>query len=70
MIEEICFTMRPIGVIHTPFTDTSQVPIQASFSQAVGQVEVFPEFGAGLQDIAAFTCLLYAFHCSEDYALR
>lgn len=71
MTEEILYTMRPIGVIHTPFTDTSQVPIQASFSQAIGQVEIFPDFAAGLQDIDAFSHLhlLYAFHCSHDYAL-
>lgn len=71
MTEKILYTMRPIGVIHTPFTDTSQVPIQASFSQAIGQVEIFPDFAAGLQDIDAFSHLhlLYAFHCSHDYAL-
>ena len=72
MTEETSYIMHPIGVIHTPFTDTSQVPIQASFSQATGQVEVFPEFSAGLQDIDGFSHLhlLYAFHHSLDYALR
>jgi tRNA (adenine37-N6)-methyltransferase len=66
------FAMRPIGVIHSPFTDTSQTPIQASTSEATGQVEVYPEFSDGLQDVDGFSHLhlLYVFHCSGDYALR
>ena len=66
------FVMRPIGVIHTPFTDTSQTPIQSSISDAIGQVEVYPEFTDGLQDVEGFSHvhLLYAFHCSAGYALR
>ena len=36
--------MKPIGVIHSPFTDKAQTPIQPTRSQAVGQVEVFPDF--------------------------
>jgi tRNA (Thr-GGU) A37 N-methylase len=44
------FIMRPIGVIHSPFTDVSQTPIQSSRSQAVGKVEIYSEFIEGLQD--------------------
>jgi tRNA-Thr(GGU) m(6)t(6)A37 methyltransferase TsaA len=66
------YTMKPIGVIHSPFTDKSQTPIQASRSRAVGQVEVYPEFSEGLQDVEGFShlILLYAFHCSSGYTLR
>ena len=66
------FTMKPIGVIHSPFTDKSQTPIQASRSQAVGQVEVYPEFAEGLQDVEGFShlILLYIFHRSSGYTLR
>jgi tRNA (Thr-GGU) A37 N-methylase len=35
--------LQPIGVIHTPFTDPAQTPIQASRSTALGHIEVFPE---------------------------
>jgi tRNA-Thr(GGU) m(6)t(6)A37 methyltransferase TsaA len=65
------FTMRPIGVIHSPFTDKKQTPIQPSRSQAIGQVEVYPEFAQGLQDVEGFShiILLYAFHQSEGYSL-
>ena len=48
-------SMRPIGVIHSPFTDKSQTPIQSSRSQASGVVEVYPEFAQGLQDLEDFS---------------
>ena len=41
-------TMRPIGVIHSPFTEKKQTPIQASRSQARGTIEVDPKFMEGL----------------------
>jgi tRNA (adenine37-N6)-methyltransferase len=64
--------MRPIGVIHSPFTDKKQTPIQPTRSQAVGQVEVYPEFAEGLQDVEGLShvILLYVFHCSSGYTLR
>lgn len=64
--------MRPIGMIHSPFTDKDQTPIQASRSQTVGFVEVFPEFSDGLTDIEDFShiYLLHAFHEASGYALR
>ena len=66
------YFMRAIGVIHSPFTDKKQTPIQPTRSQAVGQVIVYPEFVEGLQDVEGFShiILLYAFHQSEGYALR
>jgi tRNA-Thr(GGU) m(6)t(6)A37 methyltransferase TsaA len=66
------FVMRPIGVIHSPFTDRKQTPIQPTRSQAVGQVILHPEFADGLQDVEEFShiILLYAFHQSEGYSLR
>jgi tRNA-Thr(GGU) m(6)t(6)A37 methyltransferase TsaA len=66
------FVMRPIGVIHSPFTDTKQTPIQPTRSQAIGQVIIHPEFADGLQDVEEFShiILLYAFHQSEGYSLR
>lgn len=66
------FVMTPIGLIHSPFIDKAQTPIQATRSQAIGHVEVYPEFAEGLQDIEGFShlTLLYAFHHSSGYALR
>jgi tRNA-Thr(GGU) m(6)t(6)A37 methyltransferase TsaA len=72
MPDQARFTMHPIGVIHSPFTDKSQTPIQPSRSQAIGRVELYPEFTEGLQDIEDFShiILLYVFHRSEDYTLH
>ena len=63
--------MHPIGIIHSPFTDKSQMPIQASRSQARGVVEVYTEYAEGLQDLEGFShiFLLYAFHESSGYSL-
>lgn len=44
-------TMHSIGVIHSPFTEKHQTPIQSSRSQAIGLVELYPEFADGLKDI-------------------
>ena len=66
------FIMRPIGVIHSPFLDKKETPIQPTRSQARGQVEIYPEFVEGLQDVEGFShlILLYAFHLSGEYRLR
>jgi len=65
------FLHKPIGVIHSPFTEKSQVPIQASRSQAKGTVEIYPEYNEGLQDLEGFShiFLVYVFHESSGYSL-
>jgi tRNA (adenine37-N6)-methyltransferase len=65
------FIMKPIGVIHSPFTDKKQTPIQPTRSDAAGYVEVFPEFADGLRDIEGFSyiILLYVFHESDNFTL-
>ena len=66
------YTLKPIGVIHTPFTDKARTPIQAARSQAVGCAEVYSEFAAGLQDLEGFShiFLVYVLHQVEGYALQ
>jgi tRNA-Thr(GGU) m(6)t(6)A37 methyltransferase TsaA len=66
------FIMRPIGIIHSPFTEKDKTSIQASRSQAIGLVEIHPEFADGLKDIEALShiYLLYAFHQSLGYELQ
>ena len=39
---EARYVMVPIGVIHTPFAEGEEIPIQPTFSEAIGQVEVYP----------------------------
>jgi tRNA-Thr(GGU) m(6)t(6)A37 methyltransferase TsaA len=64
--------MQPIGVIHSPFTKKNQTPIQVVRSQAIGQVEVYPEFAEGLKDIEYLSHihLLYVFHQSNGFNLH
>lgn len=64
--------MHPIGVIHAPFTEKDKTPIQASRSNALGLVELFPEFAEGLKDIENLSHihLLYVFHESAGYKLH
>jgi len=56
----ISFTV--IGLIHAPFNTMKETPIQSSRSNVEGQVEVFPEFTEGLQDIEAFSHLYLIYH--------
>jgi tRNA-Thr(GGU) m(6)t(6)A37 methyltransferase TsaA len=53
-----------IGLIHTPFQDTANTPIQSSRSDGRGIVEVFPEYLDGLEGVEEFShlILIYAFH--------
>ena len=65
------FTMRPIGVIRSPFTDKRSTPIQPSRSDAIGSVELNPAFAEGLADLDGLShiILLYVFHRSSGYQL-
>ena len=46
----------PIGIIHSPFSVKEECPIQPPYaSGAVGRVEVFTEFAAGLKDVETFS---------------
>ena len=64
---------RPIGTIHTPFTEKKGMPIQPTAGKGIrGSVELLPEFAPGLKDLDGFShvILLYAFHRSEGYELE
>jgi tRNA-Thr(GGU) m(6)t(6)A37 methyltransferase TsaA len=58
---------RPIGLIRSPFARKEQTPIQPYRSQASGQVEVLPEYQAGLRYLDGFShiYLLYYFHQAD-----
>ncbi len=64
-------TVKPIGVIRTPFEKPEDCPIQPRFSDAEGIVEVLPEFRAGLRGIGQFShiILVYRFHRSQSEKL-
>ena len=63
---------RPIGIIHTPHKTTEGTPIQATGAKGVaGRIELFPEYAAGLADLAGFShiYILYHFHLSKKFSL-
>jgi tRNA-Thr(GGU) m(6)t(6)A37 methyltransferase TsaA len=74
MKKRISVPMRvePIGIIHTPFKQKEDVPIQPCRSSAHGEVEVFKKYEEGLKDIEGFShiILIYYFHKSEGYSLK
>ena len=48
--------INPIGIIHSPFASKEECPIQPLYAAgAVGRVEVFREFEAGLKDVDTFS---------------
>jgi len=64
---------HPIGIIHTPHKSTEGTPIQAAGAKGVaGRIEIFPEYTAGLDDLAGFShiFILYHFHLSKKFSLK
>ena len=58
-------TLEPIGIIHSPYTDIENMPIQPRGAAGIdGTVEVYDPFVEGLTDLEGFShiYLLYWFH--------
>ncbi len=63
---------KPIGIIHSPHETKDECPIQPVYSaDTEGRVEVFAEYGAGLEDIETFShlYLLYLFDRAGEIEL-
>ncbi len=70
-MEEI--TLKPIGVIHSPFKENLGTPIQPEGGKGCeAAVEVFPEFAPGLEDLDGFShvVLVYYFHLCDATCLK
>ncbi|WP_297219661.1 tRNA (N6-threonylcarbamoyladenosine(37)-N6)-methyltransferase TrmO [uncultured Desulfovibrio sp.] len=70
---ETRISLQAIGIIHSPHTVPEQTPIQPIYATEFrGQVEVFPQFAEGLQDIEGYShiYLLYALHRAGPVRLR
>ena len=66
------FTSRPIGYVHTPYSDTKAIPKGLGAKHdADGTLEILPEFEAGLADIEGFSHLfvIWEFDRSEGFEL-
>lgn len=66
------WTIKQIGIIHTPYNEMKDIPIQGVFKpDGKGIVEVFLEYQEGLKDIEKFShiILLYYFHLVDEIVL-
>lgn len=66
------FTPRAIGVVRSPFLETKSIPKgPGARHDADGQLEIAPEYEAGLTDIEGFSHLfvLWVFHQADGYEL-
>jgi tRNA-Thr(GGU) m(6)t(6)A37 methyltransferase TsaA len=71
MVQEI--TLKPIGIIYTPYSQKEKTPIQGCFApNNKGFIELHREYTEGLQDIQGFShlILLYYFHKAKGCTLR
>lgn len=65
-------TYKPIGVVHSPFKEPKNVPIQATASKGIaGTIEIYPQYVEGLKDLEGFShiILLYHFHLIKSGSL-
>ena len=71
MSEIVTIQYKPIGMIHTEYTEQKSTPIQSIYSKSRGTVELFPEYTAGLKDLEGFShiILIYHFHRAGEPSL-
>jgi tRNA-Thr(GGU) m(6)t(6)A37 methyltransferase TsaA len=56
-------TYTPIGVVHSPFIEPKNVPIQAAASKNTqGTLEIYPPYVEGLKDLNGFSHLIVLYH--------
>jgi tRNA-Thr(GGU) m(6)t(6)A37 methyltransferase TsaA len=73
MPEPLKIEYVPIGIIHSPFAEVENMPIQpAAGLDRKGTVEVFEQYRPGLKDLDGFShiILLYHFHRSKGFKLH
>ena len=64
---------KPIGIIHTPFKDIKEMPIQPIGAKGIqGTIKIEPEYADGIKDLEGFShiFLIYHFHFSQGYSLH
>jgi len=66
-------TMRPIGIIHSPYKEGKDIPIQGRFSgEKEAWIELKEKYAGGLKDLDGFShaILLYYFHKSQSEKIQ
>ncbi len=61
-------TMNPIGVIHSPYKQVKDIPIQGKFKpEVIAYIELKDEYASGLKDLDGFShaIIVYHFHRSQ-----
>lgn len=65
--------LKPIGIIHTPYHEPKDIPIQGIFKSDVqGWIELEEQYQPGLKDLDGFShaILIYYFHRSTEEYLQ
>jgi len=63
--------LKPVGVIHSPFTEKTGIPVQPFHSGEMGWIEVNQEYEKGLRDLEGFShIILVYFHQTEETRLE
>ena len=65
--------LTPIGIIHSPYKDKKDIPIQGRFKEDVdAYVELKEQYVPGLKDLERFShaILIYYFHLSNKETLQ
>ncbi len=65
--------LHPIGIIETPYTETTKMPIQGCFeNKAIGCCRLFSKYEKGLNGLNEFShaILIYQFHKSTEEAVE
>ena len=56
-------TIKPIGIIHTPYKEPKGMPIQGKFDKDIeGYIEISPNYIQGLKDIEGFSHLILIYY--------
>jgi len=66
-------TMHPVGIIHSPYTDGTDMPIQGIFNSAKEAcLELEDKYAGGLKDLDGFShsIILYCFHRSQTEQIQ
>jgi len=66
-------TIIPIGIIHSPYKQINDMPIQGKFKPSVkAWIELKQEYNAGLKDLGGFShaIIIYHFHKSQKVQIE
>lgn len=66
-----CIGFKPIGRVHSPYKTREEIhPLKSQETE--GEIEIYPEYTPGLDDIEGFSHIfvLFLFHKSKRYSLK